>query len=146
VLDVPFSILNRNDFAATLLIIPGPKEPSDLTPYMAVFIQEMEMYKAGGDHSIPLVKYNEDGSREEIACQVVFSNRHYADIPATQKACGGSGHTGFAGCPRCTFRGCSIEGLGGVKWLGYTEPRPSMNMKTDVEGTNKTFCFKRALL
>lgn len=143
-LDLPPEIRSKKRMAAPLVIIPGPKEPSNLEPYISGVLQEFSAYgptmgtpdSGGAELKVTVIKRH-DPTGELTTTSMVHQpilGSTAADTPAAAKmdkrtctaarmGCGGCLLQGTNDIPVATASGAGPRTRKGVMhYLGYDKP------------------------
>lgn len=99
--------LGKDDNIRPLLIIPGPKQPTNLAPYLVPILTEFA--KLGNCNMDPKA-----GIEVKDSTGNVFLHRPYlasvlADSPARNKLSNWMGQRSYLGCGWCLFQGTSMS-------------------------------------
>lgn len=78
-------------------MIPGPKEPKNMNPFLRPLVNEMKELYAGVTFRNPSAFLSVSTVRAVISCVM-------CDLPATRKVCGFSNFNALLGCSKCLKR------------------------------------------
>lgn len=113
----------KKEFTRVLMIIPGPKEPSNVDIYMELMTREFAAYGPDGQGLVvtPLVRCGDGKVKQGVAFKhtVMLVGLH-ADSPARSKAGHFLGAAAYFGCPWCWITGTRVGDT--MTYLGYKEP------------------------
>lgn len=114
-------------------IIPGPKMPENLNPYMQVIVDELLRLCEEG--MLVTENWEEESVSDDGAgyrkhtrtfTHRVFLGVILCDTPARAKVCNGNGQNSYSGsCTWCLFQGYGEKNAGSgrtVRFYGYLEP------------------------
>lgn len=121
--DVDPRNLGKDDNIRPLLIIPGPKQPSNLAPYLIPMLNEFHKlgnctFRNNNPESTGVLVKDEAGNQ--------FYHRPYlssvlADSPARNKLSNWMGQRSYLGCGWCMFQGSTMSsGKQNVRGKEYT--------------------------
>ena len=106
-----------------LAVIPGPRKPAVLAPYLDRAISDLILYFHDGlvvEHT--WVEVNTGGATE-VCCSFKLHPLLWAvlaDTPARASLCGHRGHNSYIGsCAYCIFQGVY---LGAMRFFGFWQP------------------------
>lgn len=118
--DLSPMLRGKKEFTRVVMVIPGPKEPSNVDIYMGMLLREFREYGPDGPglQVTPLVQA--DSGRLEhgptFMHTAVLVGLH-ADSPARSKAGHFLGAAAYMGCPWCWITGKRVGGT--MAYLGY---------------------------
>lgn len=119
--DLPVDVPNRDSFVMPLMIIPGPKEPSNLNPYFNIIGREFNSINRKGLR----VKYrDESGQMKKIRHKAFWCFIDCDAVARTKFGCFNGAIAQFC-CPFCRLPSSNFRGEGGnvfKKPLGYDIP------------------------
>ena len=130
VIDVDARDRGKSEMVAIIAVIPGPKKPSTMAPYLSRAIDELLVLFREGF----VVEHRwEEVTTEGVTVVCAAFKLHpelvgiLADTPARLKMCGHAGVGAYIGsCPFCIFEGVYIRhpsGYGGtMRYIGFWEP------------------------
>ena len=129
VINLPRTIRYKLENMLIVGIIPGPKEPHDINPFLEPLVCELEQFWSG----IKLPVCTISGSAEEVVkCALLCV---CCDLPAARKTCGFLSYNARLGCSKCMkeFQGSIIQrnysGFDRSKWPPRTNSQHRKNVK-----------------
>ena len=124
-IDIPVTHRGRRSFCLPLLVIPGPKEPPSIAPYLRNTLEAFKKFGPFGDNPLHVkqCKLNANG-------QIIESDLHHriflsgvtADTPANQKLSRFLSHAARLACPYCWLLGNPGPNGHGMYFPGYSAP------------------------
>lgn len=109
-LDIANRLKDKRFLHIPLIIIPGPREPKFVQPYVNMIIQDFMQWQPRISQGIDVTKVEFDANGSTRSCQ---PSKHWpvlaswiADGPARQKVAEMRGHAAYQACAYCWIPGC----------------------------------------
>ena len=110
-LDLPDSLKDKRFLHIPLMIIPGPREPKRIQPYVDMIIKDFERWQPGRSMGIQVRRMDSDKISQQTQNSAQLS-AHWpvlaswiADGPARQKVAEMRGHAAYQACGYCWIPG-----------------------------------------
>ena len=117
--DIPHAHRSKARFCFPVAILPGPKEPSRIEPYLEPLFKELEVLGPGGDGHGLLVF---DCHHRRWHAHYAILTGWYGDSPALKKIQLWNSYAARFGCGYCTLRSEPGPNAGGRYYYGYSMP------------------------